>query len=331
MEKERVVVVGNSSIDSILTKESIFYKNVCGGNCFHASMAASVITDNVAIVTNIPYNYPEENIAKLKTNGIDTSLIKRRKESVECEELFIYKENGDRTDGLFINPHNYVNEKRLNREEIEALVNLASNDSYSYKDFRLQYEPCIDSFPSEWKIASVHIAPTTLVYSLKILNMDIPIITLDPGKYIQSMEYEKIKDMVKKSTVFCPSKKEMEWIFSKYTISESVLKLGKDTNTNIVCKNGGDGCLVYLREKKKVFKLSSFPTTKIKNLTGAGDSFCGALNASLYKGYSVLDSVCMATIVASSAIESISALDRNKIDISYILKNYKKIKIEEVV
>ncbi len=105
----------------------------------------------------------------------------------------------------------------------------------------------------------------------------------------------------------------MNYIFPQKDIIESTIKLGRDCNTHIVCKNGKDGCYVYDYKEDNCYAISTYPEKEIQNLTGAGDSFCGALNASLTLGYSLVDASRMGAVVSAKAIESISATERNKI------------------
>ena len=83
-----IVIMGNCSIDNIIKADGTYHQHVCGGNSFHAAMAAGIIANNVSILVNVPENFPQRFIDDLNQHGIDTSLIKRREKSVIWEELF---------------------------------------------------------------------------------------------------------------------------------------------------------------------------------------------------------------------------------------------------
>lgn len=331
MNTSKILVIGNSSIDNVLKADNIFHQSISGGNSFHASMAAGIISQHVAILTNIPANYPKRYIDQLHDHGIDISLLSIKKTPVEWEELFVYQENGDRSDGIFINIHTDMDKKELTEDQVRELLDSARTDVYSYQDFRQEYVPDIETIPNDWDIASVHLAPTSLSVHEQVLAMDIPIKTLDPGKYLLELTYEQIKALVSKTTVFAPSKKEMHYIFPQENIIEATIKLGKDCNTHIICKNGKDGCYVYDNTEGNCYVVGTYPENEIQNLTGAGDSFCGALNASLTEGYSLIDAARMATVVSAKAIETISATDRNKINFEFVKKEFTNVLFRKVM
>lgn len=331
MKKKCLLIIGNSSIDNVLTKDKIFHQSISGGNSLHASMAAKIISENVSVLTNVPANFPKKYIDKLIEHGIDTSLINRVDKKIDWQELFLYDENGDRIDNLFINLDENLDGVKLNDNQVKKLIKDSKIDVYSYNNFREDNAPNICLIPKDWKIESVHLAPTDFYVHKYVLSMDIPIKTLDPGKYLINLNYEEVKDLVSKTTVFAPSKKEMMYIFPNQDVILSTIKLGKDCNTNIVCKNGNKGCYVYSSEKDCCYEIGTYPEKEVLNLTGAGDSFCGALNAALTSGYTLLDSVKMATVVASKAIETISATDRNKIDLEFVKTEYLKVLHRKVI
>lgn len=330
MNEGRIVVLGNSSIDDIVTADGVFHQNVCGGNCFHASMAAGIMSDKVAILANVPENFPRENIDKLRRHGIDTSLLKVQSKAVEYQELFVYQENGDRIDGLFLNLDSSLDGKRISPQKRDELLAASRTDVYSYKDFRNEFPPDPGSIPQDWNVLAMHIAPTALAVHEKALSMDVPIKTLDPGRYLVGMPYGDVVDLVSRSTVFAPSRKEMRYIFPEGDIVSSTMRLGLDAGTNVVCKNGRDGCMVFEYETRACYIVGTYPERFVANLTGAGDSFCGALNASLAEGHALIDAVRIATVVAAKAIEVVSATDRAAVNRDFVLSEFDKVGFKEV-
>ncbi len=328
--KERIVFAGNSSIDNVITSDGVFHQGVCGGNCFHASMAASILSDKVAILANIPGNYPESNAEALRKQGIDTACLVRRDKAVAWNELFAYQENGDRIDGIFVDLDHDLDGKVLSRGEIDALIGSSRNDYYTYNDFRLEYPPVKEMLPSGWDIKAIHLAPAPLSSHLGFLSLDIPLKTLDPGKYLIGMPYADVLDLIRRTTVFIPSRKEMKWIFPDLDIVSSVQKLADDTGSSIVCKNGHDGCIVLDSHDGKCYRVGIYPEECIMNLTGAGDSFCGGLCSAMSIGYPLLDAARIATVIASKAIEVVSATDRNRVDSGFVLSAYADVSFEEV-
>lgn len=326
---ERLLIVGNSSIDNIVMSDGLFHQNACGGNCFHASMAAGILVDNVAVLANVPSNFPISYKAKLDSHGIDTSLLRFTDRKVDWSELFIYKEAGDRDDGMFISVLEDIDGTYLTDRKIEQLKNSCRPDIYSYRNFREEFPPDIAVIPADWNIVSLHLAPTALAVHKRALLMDVPIKTLDPGRYLVGMPYSEVQELVSLATVFAPSRKEMRFIFPELDLVDAVARIGLDCDVDVVCKNGGDGCIVYLKTTRQCFRVGTFPS-HVVDYTGAGDSFCGALNAALSIGGSLLDAVRQATVVAAKAIETVSSVERNKIDKSFVYSHYSEVDFEEV-
>ncbi len=203
MKDRNILVIGNSSIDNVLKADNIFHQSISGGNSFHASMAAGIISKNVAILTNVPANYPKTYLNQLRKHGIDISFLSIKNINVEWEELFVYQENGDRSDGMYINLQTDMDGKELTENQVKALLESARSDVYSYQDFRQEHVPDIESIPNNWDITSVHLAPTSLSVHEKVLSMDIPIKTLDPGRYLLELDYDEIKALVSKNDGLC--------------------------------------------------------------------------------------------------------------------------------
>lgn len=322
------LIVGNSSVDNVIFPDGTLCRSVCGGNGFHASMAASILSNDVALLSTVPSNFPFEYLTKLSAIGIDISRVVICNKPVECEELFVYESNGDRLDGIFIRKE--ILDDLPGMLSPIAVKKLCSYDAegYSFKNFHDEFKPDAKTIPAEWGIRSVHLAPTALDVCISFLDMKIDTKILDPGKYLMGMKYGDVVELVSKATVFAPSQKEMSYIFPGLSLFESVARLGIDGRTNIVCKNGGNGSIVYDAFDGCVYSVGVFPSTPI-DFTGAGDSFCGALSICISNGFSIIDSVRMATVVAAKAIETVSAVERNRIDQEFVERNYRDVVVNK--
>ncbi len=309
------LVVGNSSIDNIVASDGTFYQHVCGGNAFQASLSASCFSQEVAILTVVPENFPSRYLAFLQEKGIDITGVKKIKGDLLKEELFIYQKNGDRLDNIFIQFDKDWHLQRLDGEAIDSLISLAEENlgEDSYKIFRDTYRPSVGLLPLEWEYASIHIAPTKIESVLEVLSLPSDVKTLDPGGYIKAMAYDDVLDIVKATDVFIPSKKEMQWIFGDLPVFEAFEKLAKDSRTSIVCKNGKEGCLVFDHSTMARYWVGTYPA-EVKDFTGAGDFFCGALSVCFANGLTLLDAAKAGTVAAAKAIENVSIINRGTTD-----------------
>lgn len=322
------LVVGNSSLDNIVLSNGTFLRGVCGGNSFHAAMAASILSKDVAVLTAIPSNYPSIHLDRLSSRGVDVSMVKKCPKAVECEELFVYERNGDRRDNVFLD-YNVLDALplQLGLKEVDRLLSLDCH-GYSFKEFHDEFKPEFMDIPASWRLSSVHLAPTSLSVHKAFLGMNLGVVTLDPGRYLIGMPYEEVVDMVSRTMVFAPSRKEMSYIFPNIGLVDAVKRLGSDCGTNIVCKNGGDGSIVYDSSCGAVSSVGVFPSNPV-DFTGAGDSFCGALNVCLAKGIALVDAVRMATVVAAKAIETVGATQRDRIDSDFVEGHYMEVSVKK--
>lgn len=327
--EQRILIIGDSSLDNIVTSDRLFYQHMGGGNCLHAAMGASRLSKNVVALCSVPSNFPSGILDELRKQGIDTSLIKVEEVKVDAEEFFFYSIGGDRKDGLFLDLHENWNGRQLSIAEIDYLKTAAQGEGYSYESFRETYPPDLLRVPNCWNVVSCHIAPTDPMVCRAALGMDIPIKTLDPGKYLRDMRYDEVVNLVSLATVFCPSKKELGWILPISNLAQAVARLGKDCHTNVICKNGTDGCVLYDKTDGSLLHIGTYPS-KVADPTGAGDSFCGGLNAALAAGDDFATAARKATVVAAKAIERPGTENRSQIDDYFVRRNYGKVLVEEV-
>ncbi|MFI3256913.1 MAG: carbohydrate kinase family protein, partial [Spirochaetales bacterium] len=293
-----LIAVGNSSIDNIITPCRTLYPHVCGGNCFHSGIAASIMSDNVALLTSVPSNFPKKYLDSFQNMGIDTSCVRIVDAEVNFEELFVYEENGDRLDNLFLDKCFEFKTTDLSDVDIALITSQSVKEQYTYANFRNDFAVDIQSLNPVWNIESVHLAPTKFESHYSFLMHGFPFITLDPGSYIKDLQYDEIIDIVKKVSFFMPSKKELSWILPELDIFDAMKKIVNDSGISMVCKNGKKGSVAYDAGSKEFYQIGIYPSVR-NDLTGAGDSFCGSFNATYVQGnYSMLDSVRIATVVA---------------------------------
>ncbi len=317
-----LVTVGNSSIDNIITPSRTFYPHVCGGNCFHSGIAASILNENVALLTCVPSNFPSKYLELFGEAGVETSSIKVVDVEVNYEELFIYEENGDRIDNLFLDKDFEFRTTNLTDEDVAFIKTNVIENQYTYSNFRSEFAVDSESLDASWDVKSVHLAPTNFESHYSFLKKGFSLITLDPGAYLKKLKYDEVIDILNMVSVFMPSKKELSWIYPDLELYEAMKKLIRDCGVSVVCKNGQDGSLVYDAETKDLYKVGIFPTHR-NDLTGAGDSFCGSFNAAYYsESNSLINSVRIATVVAGKAIETVSAEKRKVISKKFALENY---------
>ena len=331
--QNKVVIVGNASIDSVVTEDGVLYPNLLGGNAFHASMSASIFHEAVGTLAVIPKNFPRDSFPLFEQRGVDLGALVEVDEKVEAVELFLYDAQGDRKELLTSYDGQVIGPKKLTQEELESLSNTKVAESLvSFTDFRSRHRVHAQYLPEHWHALSLHLAPTALATHRELIELGCPLITLDPGSYLKGMDLASVIDLINSVTVFMPSKKEMSWIFGELSALDALRILAKHCISSIICKNGKQGCYVYSSEERAIYEVGTYPAV-VADYTGAGDFFCAAVNTQLLRGSSVLDAARIATVTSARAIEHFSIAGRAHIQKGTILGEEKKVpykKLEDV-
>ncbi|NBK23605.1 MAG: carbohydrate kinase family protein [Spirochaetia bacterium] len=320
-----IVIVGNASIDSVVTEQGVIHPRLLGGNAFHAGMSAATFSDSVKVVAVVPKNFPLHALASLKTRGVDLSALVRSEESVTVGELFIYNEKGDRKELLAYLGEGDDAPRPIDKAELAALVqNQPDGSLLSFPAFRQRNRVHGSDIPSPRQIRGMHLAPTALETHRECIALGAPIITLDPGSYLKTLSLDEVVELVNSVTVFLPSKKEMAWIFGDLSVLDALRVLARRSTSSIICKNGKEGCYVFSSEDSTIYELGTYPSN-VADYTGAGDFFCGAVITQLAAGRSVLAAARIATVTAASAIERMSIPARANLDRSEILSKEQQV------
>jgi len=317
--KSRIVIVGNASIDSVVTEGGVLHPRLLGGNAFHAGMSAATFSDSVNVVAVIPRNFPLHALDALRKKGVDLSALVLSEESVSVGELFIYNEKGDRQELLAYLSEGDDAPRCISKAELDELVqNQPDGSALSFPAFRQRNRVHGSDIPSHWHIAGMHLAPTALETHRECIALGAPIITLDPGSYLKTLSFDEVVALVNSVTVFLPSKKEMAWMLPDLTVLDALRVLARRSTSSIICKNGKEGCYVFCSEDRTIYELGTYPSN-VADYTGAGDFFCGAVTTQLVAGRLVLEAARIATVTAAYAIERMSIPARADLDGNEIL------------
>jgi sugar/nucleoside kinase (ribokinase family) len=137
----------------------------------------------------------------------------------------------------------------------------------------------------------------------------INIVTLDPGKgYMYPEFWNLIPSLVSGLDVFIPAEEDLRKLFKGR--SEDILEMGEamaDWGCEIiVIKRAEKGQLLFDYGARRKYEISAYPS-KMVDLTGAGDIFCGGFLAGYCKTYDPLQAVLYGNVTASIAVEGTGA------------------------
>jgi hypothetical protein len=146
------------------------------------------------------------------------------------------------------------------------------------------------SLPGAYRTArGFHIAPQTPQGSLENVKLlsalpSKPILTLDllADAYVDAARYRELS-FLDRITAFLPSKEEVESIWQPKSLSDWIRTQSTTYSRCVAVKMGVNGSLVCDGSEGSVYHVPAF-TTKVADMTGSGDSYCGGFLAGLVLG-----------------------------------------------
>jgi len=317
-----IVCVGPLTCDYHINENKKVGLGNPGGGALYSAVGAKLWNKKVGIVARIGDEYPNRWLRKFKSYGLNIEGVSYGKE-IPLERVFgQYNKEGNREK---FNPIQKF--KELGIEIPEELKNYQIPENYV--DLVNKVSPTPDDLPKSYEKANFfHLAPMPFktqkkwVEKLKSLKSS-PIITLDPGPhYMGEVAFDKIKNLLKNVDVFLPSEKEIKKCFPGHTLIEAAKIIKEKKIKNLVIKVGGQGSLLFGENNRMVH----IPIVDAKpvDLTGAGDSYCGGLLASLNEGNNILTATEYGSVSSSFVIEGFGALPTLDIKYEDVLERFKK-------
>jgi uncharacterized protein (TIGR00725 family) len=269
----RVVVIGNLTIDDVVRADGRTAMAQPGGNVVYAALGARLWSPVVGVVTRSGPDLPDEILATLDRLGIDLDGIVPTA-SPTSRAWLLYEDDGSRT---FVD--------RSTPDEATRWV-----------------EP--DDVPAHWLDGDpvVLVAPMPYEVALGLVRH---VRRSAPGATVLVDPHESwqhdLTELAGLVDVFAPSRDELaaEDVGGG---AESLTALGFPA---VVVKLGAEGALVVDADGSR--PVPPAPVVAV-DVTGAGDTFCGALAGALAAGLTLAEAVIRATHTAAWSIERYGSL-----------------------
>lgn len=213
----------------------------------------------------------------LVSEEVDTSCVIRASGRSGVAMVFV-DERGNRA--ILVDPG--VNDT-IKFDEIDL------DEAKKYKTIHLTSFICkngMDSFVSQKKIVR-----------------EFEIVSFDPGMPYAERGLKEVEPILKETTIFLPSKSEIEILFKKdyEEAAEDCLSMGVEI---VVVKLGEKGCYVKSRDAELYSKSLA---TKVVDTTGAGDAFNAGFIYGFLKGRDLETCAKYGNYVAAKCIEEFGA------------------------
>ena len=296
----KLLIVGTVAFDSI---ETPFGKvdRILGGSGMFIGISSSVFNINNAIVSVVGSDFPEEYLTLLKTKKIDISGI----EIVKGGKTFFWK-------GLY---HVNMNHRDTLNTELNVLADFKPKVPNNYKNADIVL------------LGNLH--PSTQLSVLEQMNSKPKLVILDTMNYWMDNSLDELINVISKVDLLCINDQEAEQLTGESDLKIAAQKISKLGPKFLIIKKGEFGSLVFGEDD--YYNCPIFPTEKVKDPTGAGDTFAGGLagylaSCSEISFDEVKKGVMYGTAIASYCIEDFGPNNIMNLDINLIEQRVSKIK-----
>ncbi len=242
----RLLIVGTVAFDSIETPDTRVDK-VLGGAATHISISASLFNINSAVISIVGGDFPTKYFEIFKRRNIDISSLKIEKNGKTFYWIGKYAKNMNQRDTL--------------KTEVNVLEN---------------FDPVVpENFTSPNVLVLGNLDPSV---QLKVMSQIItpPKITiLDTMNFWMDNAMENLKKIISKVDLICINDDEVKQLTGLNSLTEGARKILNMGPNYVIVKKGEYGSMLV--DKLNTFKCPAFPVKKVKDPTGAGDSFAGGL------------------------------------------------------
>lgn len=282
-----LLINGSAAFDSIQTP-SDRRERIIGGSGVHAAYAGSFFAP-VCLVAVVGDDWPESNTRLLREKKIDTEGLEIRSGAKTLYWSGKYFENMD------------------DRETLDIQPNVMG----------AEYVPIV---PDDYKkIKTVFLANTSPSTHLALLRqMEAPsLVIADTMDFYINGERDALDELLTKIDGLVLNESEIRLLTGERDLLKAARK-GLDLGPQfLIVKKGENGAMFLSRTA--LFLIPAYPSERVVDPTGAGDSFAGALAAYLSREGEINDRVMKnallyATVTASFQVEGFSLERLREID-----------------
>lgn len=269
-----ILVLGTVALDTVKTPFGI-RKHMLGGSAVHFAMAARIFT-KVNLVAIIGEDFPKEYIDFLRKKGIIlTSLIKEKGKTFRWEGEYL----GDLNTALTLNT------------ELGVLSAFRPNISSEQRKIKYIFLANVDPDIQRHLLQRMH--------SPKIVG-------LDSMNYWINHKRRALLHLLKKVNIYVANDQEARGFSGESNLIKAARYLYSCGPKMVLIKKGEHGVLFFT--DKFIFSIPAYPTAKVIDPTGAGDTFAGGFMGYLAKANkinatSIKKAIAYGTVAASFNVE----------------------------
>lgn len=271
-----VWVLGNLTIDDVVTSDGGTAMGLCGGNAIYAALGAALWAPSVGVVARIGPDYPERCIGELRRAGIGLTLVPVERPSIR--DWALYESDDERRFVPRLGSGTHL-EQSVRAAELPRGIGRA---------------------------AACHVAPmpgsvqAELVAELAARGVGV--VALDPHEgYIAGSE-SQLWALLRRVALFLPSRREAAMLYGRDDPEAAAAAFAAAGPRAVAVKLGADGSLVCGAGGRAVH----VPAVRVRAVdpTGCGDAYCGGFMAAYARGADPVTAACHGTVSASFTAET---------------------------
>jgi sugar/nucleoside kinase (ribokinase family) len=290
----KLLITGTVAFDDIETPKGSSGK-IIGGAGTYISLAASIFSKRISLISVIGDDFLEEDIKMLQLKNINTDMIER----IDGKKSFYWK---GRYHSNFKTRDTLVTE--LNAlEKFNPVVNQSSKNA----DIVI--------------LGNLH--PNVQLSVLDQLESNKSFVILDTMNFWMDTALDELKKVLLKTDLIIINDEEVEQLTSEqnlYVAAQKILEMGPKL---LIVKKGDKGSEIF--NQKESFHIPAYTIQSVIDPTGAGDCYAGGLAGYLstqdqidFK--SIKKAMIYGTIIASYCVENFGVKDVQGLDFSDIEK-----------
>ena len=290
----KLLITGTVAFDEIETPKGSSGK-IIGGAGTYISLAASIFSKRISLISVIGDDFLEEDIKMLQLKNINTDMIER----IDGVKSFYWK---GRYHSDFKTRDTLVTE--LNAlEKFNPVVNQSSKNA----DIVI--------------LGNLH--PSVQLSVLDQLESNKSFVILDTMNFWMDTALDELKRVLLKTDLIIINDEEVEQLTSEqnlYVAAQKILEMGPKL---LIVKKGDKGSEIF--NQNESFQIPAYTIQSVIDPTGAGDCYAGGLAGYLstqdqidFK--SIKKSMIYGTIIASYCVENFGVKDVQGLDFSDIEK-----------
>ena len=307
----KYLFIGGIREDYSITHTNRVISGALGGNAIYSAVGARIWSDSVGIIGRIGSNFDRAKLEKIEQAGVDTSNVRVLDQPLSTITFYAYISPEERVD---INP--ILHYRRINKLMPKALLDYQSStegqgDRQNLTPHTIRPTDIPESLGS---VQGVHLAPADYLSHLtlppRLQRNAIRWITLDPSIRYMTPDFKRDLPMLLHDiNVFIPSVLEAREFFYQgikdvWEIAEAFGDMGPRF---VVIKQGKRGQALWDRDAGRRWLIPAYPS-KIRDVTGAGDAFCGGFLVGLNETQDPVEACLRGSISSSLVVEGSGAL-----------------------